>query len=99
MLDDEYWKNKIEFTYIGNIPKNIDFKNTNLIQPLSGKELADEIKKNHIYVTASINEPSGNHHIRLHSVVYQYFILIAGEYQSIVKATELVLLKKILKSS
>ena len=63
MLDDEYWKNKIEFTYIGNIPKNIDFKNTNLIQPLSGKELADEIKKNHIYVTASRNEPSGNHHI------------------------------------
>ena len=26
-------------------------------------ELADELKKHHIYVTASVNEPSGNHHI------------------------------------
>ena len=25
--------------------------------------MADEIKKNHIYITGSINEPSGNHHI------------------------------------
>jgi hypothetical protein len=30
---------------------------------MSGKALANEIKKNHIYITASKNEPSGNHHI------------------------------------
>ena len=30
---------------------------------MAGKDLANEIKTNHIYVTASINEPSGNHHI------------------------------------
>ena len=30
---------------------------------MSGKELAKEIKKNHLYITGSLNEPSGNHHI------------------------------------
>ena len=67
LLDDliskENWKNKISFTYIGNIPKNVKFKNVNIINPLSGKKLADEIKKNHLYITGSLNEPSGNHHI------------------------------------
>ena len=57
------FKNKIEFTYIGNTNNNIEFKSTNVIQPKSGIELANLIKKNHIYLTASINEPSGNHHI------------------------------------
>ena len=57
------WKNKIEFTYIGNIPQKANFKNSSIIKPLSGTSLADEIKKNHIYITGSINEPSGNHHI------------------------------------
>ncbi len=57
------WKEKIDFTYIGNLPKNFDFKNSKFVSPLSGKALANELKKNHVYVTASINEPSGNHHI------------------------------------
>ncbi len=57
------WKNKISFTYIGNIPKNLEFKNTTVIKPLSGNKLAAEIKKNNLYLTGSLNEPSGNHHI------------------------------------
>ena len=67
LLLDEYigksWKGKIEFTYIGNVPQNIYFENSKVINPLSGIELANQIKKNHIYITGSINEPSGNHHI------------------------------------
>ena len=63
LLSDSYWKSKIEFTYIGNIPDNFKFKNSNHIEPLSGKKLSESIKKNHVYVTASLNEPSGNHHI------------------------------------
>ena len=23
LINDEYWSNKIEFTYIGNVPKNL----------------------------------------------------------------------------
>ncbi len=63
LLDNEEYSDKLEFAYIGNIPKNFQFKNTKLIGPLSGHRLASEIKKNNIYITASINEPSGNHHI------------------------------------
>ncbi|MDC3033724.1 hypothetical protein OA181_03480 [Acidimicrobiaceae bacterium] len=53
----------IEFTFIGNVNKNAGLKSTNIIEPKFGLELANLIKKNHIYLTASINEPSGNHHI------------------------------------
>ena len=63
MLESNYWSNKIEFTYIGNLNENVSLNNTNIVSPLSGKELADEIRKNDLYITASINEPSGNHHI------------------------------------
>jgi len=59
----ERWKNKIEFTYVGNTPKKANFSNSNLIKPISGKKLATELKKHHLYVTGSLNEPSGNHHI------------------------------------
>ena len=62
-LNDPVLKNKIEFTYIGNIDKDYSFKNTNLIAPLSGLELANELKDHDIYITGSLNEPSGNHHI------------------------------------
>ena len=34
-----------------------------MIKPISGKKLATELKKHHLYVTGSLNEPSGNHHI------------------------------------
>ena len=60
-LDD--WKDKIEFNYIGNLPKKIKFENATHIAPLSGNELANAIKQNHLYITGSLNEPSGNHHI------------------------------------
>jgi len=63
ILSENYWKNKIEFTYIGNVEKKYKFKNTKIIKPLSGLELANEIKQHDIYVTGSLNEPSGNHHI------------------------------------
>ena len=46
-----------------NLIKGFSFENTKLIGPLSGHELADAIKQNNLYLTASINEPSGNHHI------------------------------------
>ena len=63
LLDDPLWNEKIVFTYIGNLPKKFKFKNTNYLPPLSGSELANELKKNNLYITGSLNEPSGNHHI------------------------------------
>lgn len=62
-LSENSFSKMFEFTFIGNLPNGFEFKNTNYIKPLSGKNLANELKKNHIYLTGSINEPSGNHHI------------------------------------
>jgi hypothetical protein len=61
MLEAKIWKSKISFTYVGNLPKGFVFKNVKHIKPLDGFDLANELKKHHVYLTASINEPGGNH--------------------------------------
>ena len=63
MLTDPKWRDRIGFTYIGNVSPKFNLENSLIIKPLAGDDLASEIKKCHIYVTGSINEPSGNHHI------------------------------------
>ena len=63
MIENNPKFKNLEFTYIGNLPENFMFKNSSHINPLSGKDLAKMLKNHHIYITASINEPSGNHHI------------------------------------
>ena len=63
ILNKEPYKSNIEFTYIGNFPEGLKLENIKLIPPMYGDSLAGELKKYHIYVTASLNEPSGNHHI------------------------------------
>ena len=63
LVADKSFQYNIEFTYIGNLPKDFEFYNSKHIEPLDGENLARELKKNHIYITGSINEPSGNHHI------------------------------------
>jgi len=63
LLDDYKWSAKIEFTYIGNVPMGYTFKNVNHIKPLNGKDLADCIRENDVYLTASTNEPGGFHHV------------------------------------
>ena len=63
LLNQAIYKDLFEFTFIGNKPKNINFENINVLQPLTGKKLANELKKHDIYITASENEPSGNHHM------------------------------------
>ncbi len=63
LLNDNYWNERIEFTYIGNLPNKYKFKNANYLEPLSGNDLSNKLKENHLYITGSLNEPSGNHHI------------------------------------
>ena len=63
ILSTKKWNKKIEFTYIGNLPKNFNFKNTNHILPKSSEDLSRELSRHHVYVTASKNEPAGMHHI------------------------------------
>ncbi len=61
LLDDANLSKIVEFTFIGNLPKNFKFKNSRYLPPKHDKELADIIKENNIYLTASLNEPGGNH--------------------------------------
>ncbi|MDC3231283.1 hypothetical protein OAU17_03190 [Acidimicrobiia bacterium] len=63
LIGTSKWSDILEFTYIGNTPKKLEFNNSKTIAPLSGVALANEIKKHNLYITGSINEPSGNHHI------------------------------------
>ena len=63
LLNEKKYKDIVEYTYIGNLPNKFAFNNTKHIEPLEGSLLANELKKNHIYLTGSLNEPSGNHHI------------------------------------
>lgn len=49
----------ITFTYIGR--ERGTFKNTKIVSPLFGKELADELKKYDVYFSGSRNDPGPNH--------------------------------------
>lgn len=62
-LSNEKCGNKFAFTFIGNYPKNLLYKNSKLVAPISGQQLAEELKKHDVYLTASRNEPAGLHHI------------------------------------
>ena len=63
LLSSKNWKERIEFTYIGNLPKGFKFKNAKVIKPINGKILGNELSKHHVYITASNYEPAGMHHI------------------------------------
>ena len=62
-LNSDKYNNIFEFTFIGNKPKDMKFNNINVLDPLHGNNLSKELKKHDIYITASENEPSGNHHM------------------------------------
>jgi hypothetical protein len=61
LLGQMEYRNKFTFTFIGNLPKNFVFKNSVHVQPIHGELLSTKIQEHHGYVTASINEPGGNH--------------------------------------
>lgn len=54
-------KGKVEFTFIGNLPEGMELKNSTYVPPVAGRELADMLKQQHVYITASRNEPGSNH--------------------------------------
>lgn len=61
MLVSPGWEGRIAFTYIGNLPKGFRFRHATHVPPLDGENLAKELRSHHGYLTASINEPGGNH--------------------------------------
>lgn len=63
MMAEPAWKGRIAFTYVGNMPPGVTFANARHVAPLDGTTLADELRSHHAYITASVNEPAGMHHI------------------------------------
>lgn len=61
LLTQSKWQSRIEFTYIGNLPKNFQFKQATYLHPKDKFGISQILKQNHAYVTGSINEPGGNH--------------------------------------
>lgn len=61
MMGEDRYGQRYSFTYIGGKPPDFQFKNSRYIEPTSGVALANLLKEHHVYVTASRNEPGGNH--------------------------------------
>ena len=71
-LDKELGKSKnrqqrdsdipFEFTFIGNYNQEYVPKYCQILKPMSGKELGDELKKHDIYITATQSEPGAMHY-------------------------------------
>jgi hypothetical protein len=55
------WRDRVAFTYVGQLPQGFSFKNARYVEPLDGEALAGELRSHHAYLTASVNEPGGNH--------------------------------------
>jgi len=60
-LDDARFRDRIAFTYIGNLPDDFAFTRAQHVPPTQGADLAAKLRENHVYVTASLNEPGSNH--------------------------------------
>lgn len=63
LLAQPEWRDRVEFTYIGNLPAGYRFRNATYLPPLQGEALALELSRHHVYITASVSEPAGMHHI------------------------------------
>ena len=63
ILDKYNEKPFFTFKFIGNLPKNVNFKNIEVLEPVKHNEIGDILKNHHLYITASLFEPSGNHHV------------------------------------
>ena len=61
LLTEPKWRDRLTFTYVGNLPKGFTFANARYIPPMDGAPLSAELRSHHAYITASINEPGGNH--------------------------------------
>lgn len=63
MLGRPEWRGKLSMTFIGNVPADIDVKHIEIVPPLDGAALGSALAQHHAYLTASVNEPAGMHHV------------------------------------
>lgn len=61
LLENGSFNRRIDFTYVGNLPVEFRFRNARYVSPKFGSTLANELRRHDVYLTASRNEPGGNH--------------------------------------
>lgn len=61
LLGREPYRDRFEFTFVGNKPYGLSLDNSTVVPPLSGSDLADELRRHHCYVTAARHEAGPNH--------------------------------------
>lgn len=76
------WK-RFEFIFVGRSP--IQFKNISLIPPVSSERLAEILRKNDIFITASQNDPCSNSLLEALSCGLPALYLRSGGHPEIVK--------------
>lgn len=63
LKSDPEFDKKFEFWYIGNAPADLKIEKIKLLPPCTGKELGEKLGECDFYLTASICEPGGMHHV------------------------------------
>lgn len=63
LMDDPALRDLFSLTYVGNLPDGFGFRNVGVEGPFDGAALADRLRAHDAYLTASLHEPSGNHHV------------------------------------
>lgn len=62
-LGEEPFRGRFAYTYIGNLPHGFAFRHARALPPTHGRHLAASLGAHHTYLSASLNEPAGMHHI------------------------------------
>ncbi|MBF0138824.1 MAG: glycosyltransferase family 4 protein [Magnetococcales bacterium] len=63
LLAHPRWASRLTMTYIGRVPSDFHFVEVRHVQPLSGVELAEELRRHDAYITASRFESGGHHNL------------------------------------
>ena len=63
LLAQPEFGDRFAMTYIGRVPADVTFRHVAVEAPLSGRALGESLAQHHVYLTASLNEPAGMHHI------------------------------------
>jgi glycosyltransferase involved in cell wall biosynthesis len=82
-LDKHLDWNRFEFVFVGRSP--VRFQNISMIDPMPSNELANYLRQNDIYITASQNDPCSNSLIEALSCGTPALYLKSGGHPEIVK--------------
>jgi hypothetical protein len=54
-------RRRFQFTYIGRLPEGFRFRHASYLPARGPHDVAEELRRHHVYVTASQHEPGANH--------------------------------------